>query len=208
MRAAPSLFSSGLWAGRTVGLLGGSFNPAHEGHRHISLMALKHLGLDAVWWMVSPQNPLKSARDMAPLAARVQSAQRTARHPQIVVTDIETQMNTQYTADTLTKLRQYFPRTNFIWLMGTDNLRQVHRWQDWQDIFARHAVCVLDRPPQGNSLKSCPALERYRHRLIPEAQAPSLKDRDLPAWTILHIPLNHLSATALRAAQKGKKVRK
>lgn len=207
MRTAPSLFSSALWSGRTVGLLGGSFNPAHEGHRHISLMALKHLGLDAVWWMVSPQNPLKSAKGMAPLQDRLQSARRAARHPQIVVTDIETQMGTQYTADTLARLRQYFPRTHFIWLMGTDNLRQVHRWQDWQDIFARHAVCVLDRPPRGNSLRSCPAFERFRDRLIPESAAADLKNRSLPAWTILHIPLNSLSATAIRAAQKAGKSR-
>lgn len=204
MRTAPSLYTSNLWSGRTVGLLGGSFNPAHEGHRHISLMALKHLGLDAVWWMVSPQNPLKSTRDMAPLPERVESARRASRHPQIVVTDIEQYLNTRYTADTLAKLRQIFPRTRFVWLMGTDNLRQVHRWQDWQDIFETTAVCVLDRPPRGNSLKSCPAMERYRHRLIPESAAPTLKFRELPAWTVLHIPLNHLSATAIRAARKAK----
>jgi nicotinate-nucleotide adenylyltransferase len=206
MRTAPSLFNSSLWAGRSVGLLGGSFNPAHDGHRHISLMALKHLGLDAVWWMVSPQNPLKSTRDMAPLPARLASAQHAARHPQIVATDIETQMGTQYTADTLKKLRLYFARTRFIWLMGTDNLLQIHRWQNWHDIFEKHAVCVLDRPPRGNSLKSCPALERYRHRLLPENAAPLLKHKNLPAWTILHIPLNALSSTAIRAAQKGSKI--
>ena len=202
MRTAPSLFSSDLWSGRTVGLLGGSFNPAHDGHRYISLMALKRLGLDAVWWMVSPQNPLKSTRDMAPLAERMASAQRVSNHPQIVVTDIEQHLNTRYTADTLDKLRTYFPRTQFVWLMGTDNLRQVHRWQDWHEIFERTAVCVLDRPPRGNSIKSCPAMERYRHRLIPESAATDLKNRSLPAWTILHIPLNHLSATAIRDAQK------
>lgn len=205
MRTAPSLYSSGLWAGRTVGLLGGSFNPAHDGHRHISLLALKHLGLDAVWWMVSPQNPLKSTRDMAPLHERMASARAVSNHPQIIATDIEQHLNTRYTADTLDKLRLYFPQTRFIWLMGTDNLRQIHLWRDWQDIFTRTAVCVLDRPPQGNSLKSCPALERFRHRLIPETSAKNLKNRALPAWTILHIPLNPLSSTAIRAAQKAKK---
>src|SRR5205814_9002 len=120
----------------TVGLLGGSFNPAHEGHRHISLYALKMLGLDAVWWMVSPQNPLKSKKDMAPLKTRMQSARDVSRHPKIFVTDIETHLGTQYTADTLSSLQEHFPRTKFVWLMGTDNLRQIHRWQEWQSIFA------------------------------------------------------------------------
>lgn len=202
MRSAPSLFSSNLWAGRTVGLLGGSFNPAHEGHRYISLMAMKRLGLDAVWWMVSPQNPLKSTKDMAPLAARMQSARRASHHPKIVVTDIEQHLGTRYTADTLARLRQYFPQTRFVWLMGTDNLRQVHRWQDWQEIFEKHPVCVLDRPPRGNSIKSCPALERFRESLVPDSAAAGIKTRRLPAWTILHIPLNHLSATQIRAARK------
>jgi nicotinate-nucleotide adenylyltransferase len=205
MYASPTPSSGALWAGRSVGLLGGSFNPAHDGHRHISLMALKHLQLDAVWWMVSPQNPLKSTKDMAPLATRLQSARDVSRHPQIVPTDIEQYLNTRYTADTLARLQALYPQTNFVWLMGTDNLQQIHRWQDWESIFESVPVCVLDRPPEGNSLKSAPAVDRYRHRMVPENAASTLKNRNLPAWTILHIPLNHLSATALRAAKKAKK---
>ncbi|HYD19796.1 MAG TPA: nicotinate-nucleotide adenylyltransferase, partial [Patescibacteria group bacterium] len=124
-----------LWQNRTVGLLGGSFNPAHDGHRHISLYALRLLGLDAVWWMVSPQNPLKSAKEMASLATRMAGAIAASHHPKIHVTDIEQHLNTRYTADTLRALQARFPRTKFVWLMGTDNLRQFHRWQEWQEIF-------------------------------------------------------------------------
>ncbi len=194
--------SPNLWANRTVGLLGGSFNPAHAGHRHVSLYAMKMLGLDAVWWMVSPQNPLKSTRDMAPLKERMASAVTASHHPKIIVTDVEQHLNTRYTADTLRELKRHFPRTTFVWLMGTDNLRQVHRWQKWQEIFKMVPVCVLDRPPRHNSVKACPAFERFRPYLLPQQRAQTLTRAALPAWTILHIPLNHLSATAIRAARK------
>lgn len=196
---APAPYHASLWAGRTVGLLGGSFNPAHAGHRHISLYALKMLRLDAVWWMVSPQNPLKPAKGMAPLVERIASARRTASHPGIYVTDIEQHLGTRYTADTLQRLQQHFPYTRFVWLMGTDNLLQFHRWREWQSIFARVPVAALDRPPRGNSLRSCPAFERFRSRLLPQEAAQKLKAAPLPAWTVLHIPLNHLSATEIRA---------
>jgi nicotinate-nucleotide adenylyltransferase len=191
-----------LWAGRTIGLLGGSFNPAHEGHRHISLYAMKMLGLDAVWWMVSPQNPLKPEKGMAPLADRLKSAVKASHHPNIIVTDIETQLKTRFTADTIEALGRHFPSTQFIWLMGTDNLQQVHRWQNWQDIFQSVPVAVLDRPPRGNALKSCPALERFRPYLKTQDQAQLLKLEKPPVWTILHIPLNHTSSTKIR--EKGK----
>lgn len=199
----PKPFSRELWAGRTVGLLGGSFNPAHEGHRHISLYALKLLGLDAVWWMVSPQNPLKSKKGMAPLEKRLASAEKISAHPHIHVTDIETHLNTRYTADTLAALRQTFSETRFIWLMGADNMHQIHRWQEWEKIFAMVPVAVLDRPPKGNVLRSCPAKERFRAALLPQEKAFLLKKQAPPVWTILHIPLNATSATAIRA--KGRK---
>lgn len=199
----PTLYSPEPWKGRAIGLLGGSFNPAHEGHRHISLYALKMLGLDAVWWMVSPQNPLKSSKDMMPLQKRMAEAQKTANHPQITVTDIEQYLGTRYTADTLARLRDRFPETRFVWLMGTDNLRQIHRWQDWQDIFMQTPICVLDRPPRGNSIKSCPAAERFRPYMLPQSMATTLKTAKTPAWTILHIPLNPLSATQIRAERRN-----
>jgi nicotinate-nucleotide adenylyltransferase len=184
--------------------LGGSFNPAHEGHRHISLYALKLLGLDAVWWMVSPQNPLKSRDGMASLNDRMANARKASNHPDIYVTDIERQLNTRYTADTLAALKKHFPHTRFIWLMGTDNLRQIHRWRDWQRIFNLVPVAVLDRPPRGNNIKSCPALERFRASLLPQEQAQLLKTRKPPVWTILHIPMNEQSATEIRAENKNK----
>ena len=204
MFAPPAPFQANLWANRTVGLLGGSFNPAHEGHRHISLYALKMLGLDAVWWMVSPQNPLKTKKGMASLKSRMASAVKASHHPRIHVTDIERHLHTRYTADTLAALKQHFPRTRFIWLMGDDNLLQIHRWQEWQKIFALVPVAVLDRPPRGNSVKSCPALETFRHALKTQEQAQLLKTHKPPIWTILHIPLNNTSATAIRKS-RGKR---
>lgn len=194
--------SPSLWMNRTVGLLGGSFNPAHEGHRHISLYALKMLGLDAVWWLVSPQNPLKSEKDMAPLAKRLAGAKEIGRHPKIFPTDIEQHLHTRYTVDTLKALQARFPQTKFVWLMGTDNLHQVHLWKMWEEIFFSVPVCVLDRPPRGNSLKTCTAAERFKSARIPESYAPSLKALPVPAWTVLHIPLNELSATAIRKNAK------
>jgi nicotinate-nucleotide adenylyltransferase len=195
---SPSLHASDLWANRTVGVLGGSFNPAHEGHRHASLEALKHLNLDAVWWLVSPQNPLKPVKGMATLEKRLAAARATARHPGIFVTAIERDLKTRYTADTLAKLLAHFPRTRFVWLMGTDNLHQIHLWKRWQDIFATVPVCVIDREVAGGRLRSCPALERYRPSLLEQSKAKTLAKRPLPAWTILHAPLNGESATRLR----------
>lgn len=189
-------------AQKYIGILGGSFNPAHGGHRHISLYALKMLGLDAVWWLVSPQNPLKSTEGMASLENRLIGAAKAAHHPHLLVTDIERRLNTRYTVDTLTELKKRFPTTRFIWLMGTDNLLQFHKWHDWQRIFNLVPVAVLDRPPRGNNIKSCPALERFRASLVPQEQAQLLKIRKPPVWTILHIPLNDQSATDIRERRK------
>lgn len=201
---SPTPYTTEPWKGRTVGLLGGSFNPAHDGHRHISLYALKMLGLDAVWWMVSPQNPLKTTAGMAPLETRVREAQQVSNHPKIVVTDIERHLNTRYTADTLRKLQKLFPDTRFVWLMGTDNLRQFHKWQEWQSIFQHVPVCVLDRPPRGNSIRACKTAERFRPYLLGQEKAMALKTTQLPAWTILHIPLSALSATEIRQKRAKK----
>lgn len=190
------------WRGRRVGLLGGSFNPAHEGHRYVSLMAMQRLGLDAVWWLVSPQNPLKPTAGMAPQAERLASAARVASHPRIIATDIEKDLGTRYTRDTLRALKKRFPETSFVWLMGSDNLRQFHRWKNWAGIFAEVPVCVLSRPPLGDNLRSSPALERFRHRRLPEAAAATLPGAPLPAWVMLNIPRHHQSSTALRREGK------
>lgn len=197
-------YSSELWSNRTVGLLGGSFNPAHEGHRYISLEAMKALGLDAVWWLVSPQNPLKSPKGMAPQAERLSCAKQVAAHPKIFVTDIEKDLGTQYTLDTLHALQRRFSRTRFVWLMGADNLLQFHRWKNWQEIFKTLPVCVLDRPPRHSTLRACPAFERFRPYLVDQAQAATILNKQLPAWTILHIPLDETSATAIRAGKTNR----
>ena len=196
----PRLHSPHLWAGRRIGLLGGSFNPAHEGHRHISLLALKMLRLDAVWWLVSPQNPLKSARDMAPLDTRLTSAQATSAHPRIIPTTIENDLGTRYTADTIAQLQHHFGATHFVWLMGADNLHQFHKWKNWQSIFNRVPVAVFDRPPAGSTLKTSTAGGRFLRYKINEANAATLAGNPAPCWTILHVQLNPLSSTALRAS--------
>ncbi len=201
----PTLYGGRLWAGRKVGLLGGSFNPAHDGHRHISLLALQRLGLDAVWWLVSPQNPLKSTKDMAPLAERLQSALDASRHPRLIPTALETELGTRYTCDTLAALRRYFPATRFAWLMGSDNLHQFHLWNDWQDIFGSVPVAVFARPPEGDSIRASPAGQKFRRFQIDETNAAGLACRPAPCWTILHTPLNPLSATKIRESRRHNK---
>lgn len=151
--------------------------------------------------MVSPQNPLKSTRGMATPENRMASAQKASHHPKIVVTDIEKELGTRYTADTLKELQKRFPRTTFIWLMGTDNLQQIHRWEQWEEIFARAPVCVLDRPPRHNSVKTCKAFARFQEYLLDQELASSLKTRTPPVWTILHIPLDETSSTAIRSGK-------
>jgi len=132
--------------GLRIGLLGGSFNPAHEGHVHVSEVALKRLGLDYVWWLVTPQNPLKGRVGLAPLADRLCHARTIAHHPRIVVMDIERALGTQYSIDTLKALQRRFPLVEFTWLMGSDNLEIFRRWRRWQDIAARVPIAVVQRP--------------------------------------------------------------
>ena len=132
-----------------IGLLGGSFNPAHEAHRAINLFALKRLGLDRVWWLVSPGNPLKDVSHLPSLAERISAAQEIAADPRIVVTGIEAEFNTRYTVDTIARLRLRFPRARFVWLMGADNLSQFSRWRDWQTIAELLPMAVIDRPSDG-----------------------------------------------------------
>ncbi len=200
----PSLRAGTAWRDMRVGLLGGSFNPAHDGHLHITEEAIKRLGLHAVWWMVSPQNPLKSEKGMAPHGERLKSARAVSRHnPAIVVTDIETALGTRYTADTLQQLAAHFPQTRFVWLMGADNLRQIHLWDEWERIFAAVPVAVLNRPPVRTALAGAKAAKRFESDRLPESASQRLADMQPPAWTVLRIPLNPISATQIRT-QKGK----
>lgn len=188
---------------RHVGLLGGSFNPAHEGHRHISLMALKLLDLDEIWWLVSPQNPLKPAAGMAPFGERLDHAIKVADHPRIKVSGLETGLGTRFTADTLAALHRRFRRARFVWLMGADNLAQIHRWAGWNRIFERTAVAVLARPAYSLWSLAGPAAHRYAGYRRPAARARGLAATATPAWTFLPIRLMPVSATQLRADGRG-----
>ncbi len=191
------MFSPG--ATRKVGLLGGSFNPAHEGHRDISLAALSYLGLDEVWWLVAPQNPLKSAAGMAPFADRLAEARRIARHPRIVVTDIEARLGTRYTADTLRRLQQQFRDHRFVWLMGADNLAQIADWKDWQQIFHLLPIAVFDRPAYTYQALAAKAARRFASFRQREQAVRTLAMMPPPAWTFVHHRLNPISATEIRA---------
>lgn len=190
-----------LGTARRIGLLGGSFNPAHAGHRHISLAALQRLGLDEIWWLVSPQNPLKAPTDMAPLTERLARARAVAAHARIRVTDIERLLETRYTVDTLAALRQLFPETRFVWLMGADNLAQMARWKRWPDLCRLVPFAVLDRPGSATRALAGAVARRYSARRLGERAVRQLADAAPPAWSFVHSRLSPLSATALRARQ-------
>lgn len=183
-----------------TGLLGGSFNPAHEAHRRISLGALDALGLDEIWWLVSPGNPLKPARGMAPLAARLASAQGMARRAPIRATAIERELGTLYTADTLAALIRRYPKRRFIWLMGADNLAQFHRWRDWRRIAALVPIAVIGRPGYDAKALKAPAWGWLRRFVRPAAMARNWTTWRVPALVLLQLPPDSTSATARRAA--------
>jgi nicotinate-nucleotide adenylyltransferase len=182
-----------------IGLLGGSFNPAHEGHRHISLLALKYLHLDELWWLVSPQNPLKPTNDMAPFAERLASARAMARHPRIRVSDIESRLHTRYTADTLHALRSRFPHTRFVWIMGADNLAQIPRWERWTDIFNTVPIAVFDRATYSFRALAGKAAQRFARQRIESRNAAALADQKAPAWVYFHARRHPASASSIRA---------
>ncbi|WP_082114227.1 nicotinate-nucleotide adenylyltransferase [Kiloniella litopenaei] len=188
--------------GSKVGLLGGSFNPAHKAHCQISKEALVHLGLDEVWWLVSPQNPLKDTKGMAPLAERVNSALSIPKHPKVRVTTIESQVRSVYTADTLSRLKQIFPWVDFTWLMGADNLSQIPLWRDWQDIFNTVKVAVFARPGYSLQAANSKAARRFRNVRVSEKLARSLSTRVAPAWTIIHGQQLDISSTAIRNGKR------
>ena len=187
--------------GLRIGLFGGTFDPPHAAHRAACLLAMRRLNLDFVWWLVTPGNPLKDTRGLAPLAERIAAAQELAHHPRIVVTGVEAQMRTRYTYDTVRSVVARCRGVQFVWIMGADNLRSFHRWQKWRGIAALVPIAVVDRV--GPSLyatggAAAQALARYR---IPEEAARSLPRRRPPAWVFLHGLKSPLSSTALRAAR-------
>ncbi len=194
------LARSRRWAGQAVGLYGGSFNPAHAGHIHVSFRAIRHLRLDSLWWLVSPLNPLKHAEDMAALGPRVRRAQHiTANYPKIQISALEDELGSRFSVETIARLRFLHPKTHFIWIMGADNLASFHHWEGWQDIFKLLPVAVIDRPGYALKALSSPAARRFRACRIAGRSAARLKSMDPPAWTFLRGPLHPASATAIRA---------
>ena len=185
---------------RRIGLLGGSFNPAHAGHRGISLAAIEALGLDEMWWLVSPGNPLKPAVGMAPLSARLASARRMARAARIRPTDIEARLGTRYTVDTLAALVRRYPRHRFIWLMGADNLGQFHRWRDWRRIARIVPIAVIARPGYDRAARASPAMGWLRRFVHLANQKQQWTDWRPPALVLLRFRPDQTSATRLRQA--------
>ena len=184
-----------------IGLLGGSFNPAHSGHRAITMAAIEALGLDEVWWLVSPGNPLKDgAGDMAPFDVRFRSARAMARHAPIKVSAIERRMGTRYTVDTLAKLKRLYPRHDFIWLMGADNLVGFHRWLGWRKIAATMPIAVVARPGYDADALAAPAMGWLRRFVRPAHQAKRWTTWRLPALVLLRFLPDQTSATRLRLA--------
>lgn len=184
-----------------IGLMGGSFNPAHGGHRAISLFARKAMGLSAIWWMVSPGNPLKDgADDMAPLAARFASAKAMARHAPIKVTAIETLLGTRYTINTLRAIKRRYPRHQFIWIMGADNLRDFHQWRQWRDIAREMPIAVITRPGYTGKALSSPAMVWFTRFVRPRSQNMTWTQWSTPALVILRFRPDPRSATAIRRA--------
>ncbi len=195
--AGPHAKAPLVGAGMRVGLLGGSYDPPHTGHVHISLEAIKRLQLDQLWWLVSPGNPLKEQGPW-PLERRLQQCTELAQHPKIKITALEASLGSPYTAKTLTYLVRRYPATQFAWLMGADNMALVHLWQDWQQIFRAVPVAVLDRPGQRHQVSSSIAAHVFGKHRIREQEAASLLNARKPAWTILNVPLNYESSTRIR----------
>lgn len=184
--------------GQRVGLLGGSFDPPHQGHVHITRWALRTLGLDRVWWLVSPGNPLKP-EGPAPVARRAAAARALMRHPRVEVTDIEAHLGTRYTADTLAQLSRRYPGVRFVWLMGADNLAQFDRWQDWEWIIRHVPIGIFARPGSRLAARGSRAADEYARYRLPAEASQLLPGSQPPAWCFLDVPMVNLSSSAIRA---------
>lgn len=180
-------------------MLGGSFDPAHAGHAHITREALKRFGLDRVWWLVSPGNPLK-ARGPAPLAQRIAQARVVMDHPRVQVTGIEARLGTRYTAQTVRALQRLYPKQRFVWLMGADNLAQFHLWQDWREIAQNVPLGILARPDEGISARTSRTSRLYAPYRIPASASRMLAHAQAPAWCFVNVPMMDVSSSAIRAA--------
>lgn len=198
----PALPGAVRWRGLRIGILGGSFNPAHAAHREISLTALKALKLDYVWWLVSPGNPLKSSRDMAPFDTRLEKARKVARHPRIHVSDVEARLGSRYTAHTLRQLKKLLPDSDLVWLMGADNLAQFHHWQDWQKITKMVPVAIFDRPGYSMATIGSMCAHSLRAHRVAERRGAEFPQMTAPAWIYCFGRKNNLSATKIRQKQE------
>jgi nicotinate-nucleotide adenylyltransferase len=185
-----------------IGLFGGTFDPPHQAHRAACLIALARLKLDRVWWLVTPGNPLKDTRGLSPLDERIAAARALARHPRIDVSGLEAEIGARYTYDTLAYLIARCPGVRFVWIMGADNLRSFHRWQNWRAIAAMVPIAVIDRLGPSLYATAGPAGQALGRARIPETAASTLADRVPPAWVYLHGLKSPLSSTALRAARR------
>jgi nicotinate-nucleotide adenylyltransferase len=184
--------------GQAIGLLGGSFDPPHAAHKLISETALKRLGLDKVWWIVSPGNPLKKRTPPAPLAERIRLARAMATNPHIVVTDFEADLPSPYAVSTLAFLKARSPLVHFVWIMGADNLAQFHRWERWREIFTMVPIVVVDRPGWRMKALASKAARAFEKSRKPEGDAAVLAHSPPPAWTFLTGPLSYVSSSAIR----------
>jgi nicotinate-nucleotide adenylyltransferase len=184
-----------------IGLLGGSFNPAHDGHRHISLAAIARLGLDRVWWLVTPGNPLKSRSELAGLTERIAIARQVAAHPRIDITGFEAELHSPYAIDTIGFLQQRYPGVRFIWIIGGDNLCHIHLWRRWRDIFQAVPILVADRPEFRHRAFASPAATQFRPSLLRDVAG--LPRAISPAWAYLTLPLNKSSSSAIRLSTKA-----
>ncbi len=186
--------------GMVVGLFGGSFNPPHQGHLLVAEIALRRLGLDQLWWLVTPGNPLKNKTDLAPLKQRLEACEALATDPRIKVTAFEKSLGTSYTARTLEFIRVRNPQARFIWIMGADNLAGFHRWQRWQKIATTFPIAVIDRPGSTLAYLSSKMARTFDYARVDEEDAGVLWQKRAPAWTFIHGPRSTLSSSALRAA--------
>lgn len=190
--------------GLRVGLFGGSFNPAHAGHRLVTLLALRRLALDAVWWIVTPGNPLKDTRALAPLSQRLAEARKLMPEPAVSITGFEAEIGTRYTLDTLRYLKHRCPTVRFVWIMGADNLSQFHRWQGWRQIARLMPICVVDRPRATLKSTASPAGETLARWRVPEHAARGVAGMRPPALVFIHGRRSPLSSTMLRTRNGGR----
>lgn len=196
-----------LSRGMKVGLYGGSFNPAHEGHAHVAETARQRLGLDRVIWLVAPQNPLKASTETQPLSERLAGVRAFARDRGMVVSDVEARLGTRYTLDTVLALKARFPWVRFVWIMGADSLAGFHRWRGWTQIMRALPVAVVSRPWISLKSRSSPAARRFAQARLPFHRARALPSQGPPAWVFLYGPLNFQSSTALRERIRAARTR-